>query len=483
MRILLLDAELAIGAVSAEFSSTHSMYDYDVVLWDPHRSVYTYDELHGGYTDRSFEGRRWLPEGDSARIKRDAERRGNEIVEFLKLGRTLVVFVPGDITVKIETGEKEYSGSGRSQKTTTILRDFDILDETLPLEVRRHFSEGVDMEPMDSSIGPMYRETVDYWMYGSVIESDHPVHPLLRVTGTDKVVAAEIDWGGGRIVLLPYLRVSEDESEDEDEDGTSGGSEASRVAELAAVDNLVVQWVLARITTEEVDWPSWIDEYQFQSELDRAPAISELQVKAAEIQAQLDHLLAEDAKDRQWKLLVAGSGTPLEIAVADALRVLGFDLQPVVPGRTDVRGTYNGQWVVVETKGVSKSAAEGYSAQLEKWVAEEVVAERPPKGILIINAWQKKAPLERTQPAFPPQMLPYAEKRDHCLVTGLQLLSLARAALAQPDRADELASLLIKTTGVLEGWDDPTELFGATPPVVAKKSAPKRRRNSDSESV
>lgn len=477
MRVLLLDAELAIGAASAEFSSSHSLYDYDVVLWDPHRSVYNYDELHGGYTDRSFEGRRWLPEGDSARIKRDVERRGNDIVEFLKLGRTLVVFVPGDVTVKVETGDKEYVGSGRSQKTTTILADFDLLEETLPVEVRRYLSEGVDIEPIDSSIGPMYRETVDYWMYGSVIESDHPMHPLLRVTGTDKIVAAEMDWGGGRIVFLPYLRVSEDEDDTDDE------SEPGRAAELAAVDNLVVQWVLARVSAEEIEWPSWIDGYQFQSEVDRAPAISELQVKAAEIQAQLDHLLAEDAKDRQWKLLVAGSGTPLEIAVADALQVLGFDLQPVVPGRTDVRGTYKGQWVVVETKGVSKSAAESYSAQLEKWVAEEVVAERPPKGILIINAWQKKAPLERTQPAFPPQMRPYAEKRDHCLVTGLQLLSLARAALAEPGRADELASLLIRTTGVLEGWDDPTELFGATPPVVAKKAAPRRRRNSEPESV
>ena len=481
MRILLLDAELAIDAVSAEFSSNHSLYDYDVVLWDPLESIRTYNELHGGYTERTFEGRRWLSEGDSARIKRDVERVGNEIVEFLKLGRTLVVFVPGDVTVKVETGEKEYSGTGRNRKTTTLLRDFDVLAETLPVEVRRHISSGVDIEPIDSTIGPMYRETAYHWQYGSVIESDHPMHPLLRVTGTDKVVGAEMDWGGGRIIFLPYLDTNDD-GQGEDEDDTTEVQAESR-EQAAAVSNLVVQWVLARITTEEVDWPSWIDEYQFQSELDRAPAISELRVKAAEIQAQLDCLLAEDAKDKQWKLLVAGSGTPLEIAVADALQVLGFDLQPVVPGRTDVRGTYKGQWVVVETKGVSKSAAEGYSAQLEKWVAEEVVAERPPKGILIINAWQKKAPLERTQPAFPPQMRPYAEKRDHCLVTGLQLLSLARAALAQPDRADELASLLIKTTGVLEGWDDPTELFGATPPVVAKKSAPRRRRNSDTESV
>jgi len=502
VRVLLLDAELEVeDAVYAEFSSTHSLFDYDLVLWDPLRSVLSYDEPHYMAGSRSYQGRRWLSEHDSAQIQRDAERRANDIGEFLLLGRTLVVFVPGDLTVKVETGEKRYSGTGRNQKTTTILADFDIWN-VLPIDVTRTFASGVDMEPVDSGIGPLYRETADYWQYGAILSTDAPSRPLLRVTGTTKPVAAHVKYdGGGNIILLPML-LRTDTAEDDDDvyeddedvdvledlDDGGGGSDDEHVVAResdpeeaspdAVVDDLVLQWIVGRVTTGEVDWPAWVDEYRFQSELNRAPTIENLKAQAAAIQAQLDALLAEQEGDHNWKVLVTSGGTPLEVAVARALEVLGFELQPVVPGRTDVRGIRGGRAVVVETKGLSKSAAEGHSAQLEKWVAEEVVEERAPKGILVINAFKQRPPLERTDPVYPPQMRPYAERRDHCLVSGVQLLNLARTALAQPERVDELANLLLNTTGVLEGWDHLSEVFGEMP---APPTGPRRQRKKIGE--
>jgi hypothetical protein len=325
----------------------------------------------------------------------------------------------------------------------------------------------------------MYRQTADYWLYGSLIESDHPLRSLLRVAGTTKVVAAEAAYESGTIFFLPLLCThdesaadsdedEDDEDQDDDEDNahetaTDEGADAEPQDTDGAVDDLVVQWLIARATTEEVAWPDWIDDYRFQSELDRAPVIEGLEVQAATIQEKLDELTSEQEADRKWKLLVAGSGTPLELAVADALQILGFELQSVVPGRTDIRATRKGIHIVVETKGVAKSAAESHCAQLEKWVAEEKIEEREAKGVLVINAWLNKPPIERIQPAFPSQMLQYAQQRNHCLLTGLQLLNLARTALAQPDRKDELAALILGTTGVLAGWDDPAEVFSVTP--------------------
>jgi hypothetical protein len=487
--------ELA-DAVADTFSSTHSLYDYDITFWDPLRTVNGYNSPHDLVRGRKYKGQRWLSSHDSAVIQRDALRRSKEFVEFLKLGRTLVVFLPGDLTVSVETGEFKYSGTGRNRHTTTLLKPFDILDAALPIDLRREFATGVEMEPLDSSIGPLYRESVDYWQYGCLIESDYPLHPLLRVTGTTKITAAEATYEKGRIIFLPLLFTHEEGEEDvalddDDPPAATSGSEDGKDAESDSavtagpgdlVDDLVRQWLIARITTEEVAWPDWINEYRFQSELDRAPTIEVLEAQAAEIQKKLDDLTVDQHADNKWKTLVAAGGTPLEFAVAEALTVLGFDLEPVAPGRTDVRGTRDGSHVVVETKGVTKSAAESHCAQLEKWVAEEMVEERTAKGLLVINAWLNKPPLERTQPAFPPQMRRYAEQRNHCLVTGLQLLNLARTALAEPERADELASLLVNTTGVLDGWDDPTAVFSETPdkPVVAAraKGSPRQPRSS-----
>lgn len=481
VRVLLLDAGMAIDdAVEAEFSSTVSMFEFDIVIWDPLQSIATYKTLDEyTFQARSFEGRRWLSSHDSAQIKRDVARRKSEIVDFLKLGRTLVVFLPGDLTVAVETGEKRYSGTGRNQKTTNILTDFDILD-ALPVLLHTQFATGIDMQPVDSSIGPLYRDTVDYWQYGRIIDADPPFHPLLRVAGTTKVVAAEVEYEASSIIFLPLLWTDEDEQPDhaDDDEGGSAQVEIEGPSPGAVVDNLVVRWLIERTTSEDITWPEWTDHYRFQTEVDRAPSIEELAARAAEIQAQLDDLSAEADADRKWKLLVTGTGTPFELAVADALQILGFQLLPVMPGRTDIRGSRNDVPIVVETKGVTKSAAESNCAQLEKWVAEEVEACRKPKGILVINAWLKDPPRARASAVFPPQMRPYAEMRDHCLISGLQLLNIARTAMREPTRREELAALLLNTTGVVEGWDDPAEIFDEMPEPT-KKRTPRREQKDD----
>ncbi len=485
MRILLLDTWMAVeDAVYAEFSSASTVYDYDLVLWDPLRTIKTYNMPSGRFRDRTFRGRRWLSSHDSAEIARDVVRRRKEFAEFLGLGRTLVVFLPSDITVARETGETKVSGTGRNQKVTTILEDFDVLD-ALPVDLKREFATGTDMQPIDGAIGPLYRKTAPWWLYGCLLESDAQMHPLLHVAGTTKVVAAEIAYESGRIILLPLLCVHGDDagfdSEDDidDQDIITGSAEAARSREsgevnepvdpdegttAAAIDDLVLRWLITRASTDDIEWPKWVDDYRFRSEIDRAAVVQELEAKAAKIRTELDEFALEQESDRKWKLLIAGTGTSLEIVVADAFKVLGFELEPVAPGRTDLRGMRRGRRVVVETKGVAKTAAEKHCAQLEKWVAAELEEdERNAKGILVINAFLNDPPLLRRDPPFPSQMQPYAEKREHCLITGLQLLNIVRTALAKPERCDELADLLLETSGVLKGWNDLSEVFDDIP--------------------
>lgn len=226
-------------------------------------------------------------------------------------------------------------------------------------------------------------------------------------------------------------------------------------------------------------WPDWLAEYRFQSEVDRGPEIAQRQEAIAQLQAELDKLNAEQEADRRWKLLVVGTGTPFEEAAAGALTQLGFELQPTIPGRTDLRGSRGNATIVAETKGLTKSAAESHCAQLEKWIAEDLEAGRRSKGILIVNAHLNEAPLRRTNPTFPDQMLRYAEMRNHCLVSGMQLLTIARTALAEPERTGELSDLLLTTTGFIKGFDDPTTIFSETPTPVPLPRRSRTRASGD----
>src|SRR4051812_47931776 len=144
VRVLLLDADMAIDAAKAGFDSTHSLYDYDLVLWDPHRSMQTY--LKSGYGAGSHNGLPRISDHNSPRLRHDIPRRKKDFEEFLKLGRTLVVFLPGDMRVYIDSGERTHSGTGRNRQTTTIVNRMNILD-ALPDRPARSPSLGEEMEP------------------------------------------------------------------------------------------------------------------------------------------------------------------------------------------------------------------------------------------------------------------------------------------------------------------------------------------------
>lgn len=157
------------------------------------------------------------------------------------------------------------------------------------------------------------------------------------------------------------------------------------------------------------------------------------------------------------KILLTGTGDNLESEVEKIFRQLGFEILASERNRDDLIITYNGQTAVVEIKGVAGSAAERHAAQLEKWVADyfernEVKA----KGVLLVNPYKDLPPHERTEPAFPSQMVPYSTRREHCLLTTIQLLNLYYYVQDNPNDKEEMIQTLFKTNGVytkFQEWD------------------------------
>lgn len=134
----------------------------------------------------------------------------------------------------------------------------------------------------------------------------------------------------------------------------------------------------------------------------------------------------------------------------DVLELLGGTVTEPEPGRDDWKADFPEGKVVVEVKGVGKSAAEKHAAQLEKWVASAYEQSGTmPKGILVVNTWRETPLAERTKEDFPAQMLPYSEGRGHCLVTGLQLYLIRADVEAHPERAEHWRSALLRTSGVM----------------------------------
>src|SRR6266566_5914838 len=79
--------------------------------------------------------------------------------------------------------------------------------------------------------------------------------------------------------------------------------------------------------------------------------------------------------------------------------------------------------------------------------------------ILVANPYCEVPLIDRKEDAFPPQMRPYSEAREHCLITGLQLLCLYLDCKEDEEKKARMIHLLFNTKGVFSEYQDWTQFI------------------------
>lgn len=455
MRTLLLDCPFDLpGADAYTFMSYVSVFDYDLVMWDPGATA---RKLASKPYQAEHRGRPSLDAADSVAFIEALSRRKAEFGELLALGRTLVVFASPPKVFWFESGRRETSGTGRNQKVTNIIDSIDLL-LALPMSYEAKVGVGLELELAADVAAGLWRATKGEWVYLCTLET-FPGEGILRVANSDKIVGSvEIRENGGVFALLPKpLIATEDVEEDEttqDDEEAVDETEEDRLL----VPTAIYSWAVGLSVSEDEPVPDWCVNLLLDSEAERQDELVQVETSMAELATKLEELKATQAGDAQWKRLIASQGEALERQVQAAFELLGFEVLETQRGRGDLRLNYNGKRVVVEVKGLGKSAGEKHAAQLEKWVAEELADDVEAKGILVANAW-KDLPPEARRTAFPDQMLEYAKARGHCLLTGLQLLNMCVTVRKSPTQAQAMAEQLLSTVGPVAGHEDPSKIF------------------------
>ncbi|MGB9176819.1 MAG: hypothetical protein WCB46_08815, partial [Methanoregula sp.] len=113
------------------FRSTMSLLDYDLILWDP---SFLFDDYSTDSWQSTYGGYKRLSNDESFHFVDELNRRKTEMGDLLDNGRPLVVFVPTPTSIYYWTGETEYSGTGRNQKSTSIIKKFE-LNDALPFSI------------------------------------------------------------------------------------------------------------------------------------------------------------------------------------------------------------------------------------------------------------------------------------------------------------------------------------------------------------
>ncbi|MER5417814.1 hypothetical protein [Streptomyces virginiae] len=470
-RILTLDAYLdAPNVTHGAFRDPATIFEYDVVFWDPANTLRTYQYALG---NSYFKGEPRISDHETLSILSDVTRRNREFVDFLAMGRTLAIFVSPEQGFYFDTGKREKSGTGRNQKVTTIVDRLDLL-KAIPGGFKVVPAQGRRIGARSSAFSALVSGAPDRWWYRAILE-DFPGDPLAVVAGTSKCVGSiQRNENGGILLLLPDLQ-GPDYVDDESEVGDSGGEELSAsldglVDELgdAQGDDLgedqasreLVAWVESLRLDVGEPAPPWLQRYKFSEDVEAAAEMARLEEERERVVGAIEDLKGVVEVSDRWKRLLYASGDDLESQVMEAFRLLGFEAESGPEDRADILLRLNGRVAVVEVKGLNGSAAEKNAAQLEKWISEEMLSGAgKPKGILVVNAYRQIPPEGRKKPTFPHQMVTFCTPREHCLVSTSQLLSMARKVMDDPSLAPSIAESLMGATGVLAGWDDVSSAF------------------------
>lgn len=449
-RLLSIDYDPVFGdedVTRTSFDSDTSLFDYDVVIWDPAASFAKYTRYAGDY-----QGLPSLSDSTSAQLRSDIKRRAEEVVGFLTSGRTLVVQLCGPQECYVATGEVQYSGTGRNARKTRVVSKLDFLAE-LPLglgSVTRARGDRIEVVGEDS-IARLLRTHLSSLVYTAFVAEPNAT-VVARVRGSDHAVALRQKTnGGGNVIAIPRTTFEPDVPEDDEDE------HYDEVWPQAAVD--FQTGLLAAIAelsgSGEIARPFWSKDYTTQRLRDAQDKVAKQRASVERARARLSKLQQAEEAERSFEQLYLGSGRQLELRVRDVLELLGGEVEEPEAGRADWRVTLDGQRAVLEVKGLTKSAAEKNAAQLEKWVAEELEQSgASPKGILVANTWRETPLADRTKDDFPAQMLPYSTARGHCLVTGLELFAIACEVGENPSRAAHWRKSLLTTSGRLSGVSD-----------------------------
>jgi hypothetical protein len=459
MRILSLDFDPVYGddCTRSSFASDVSVFDYDLVIWDPRNSLDDYIAYE------KYMGQPALTDNSSVEFSSDFKRRHGEFSKFLDSGRVLIVISRPPIKCAFATGERKYSGTGRNRVTTRIV-DSATLQAAIPRpDVTFVPAKGQRIQTVgDGPIQALIRKYHRNFEYHAIL-NNAPGIAVAEVAGTNQAVASiEVTPSGGILLILPHIELrnlekspSADDPEDDESDDADEGDRDEFVEIAPEFQEDLIAAITRLSGNAEASRPAWSQRFatEFQQKVRDEVLAEQRRVEEARTALAEAKQRAEDAEAQDQLFL--GTGKALEIQVRDVLQILGGEVHEAAPGRDDWRATFPEGRVVVEVKGVSKSAAEKHAAQLEKWVASayEETGELH-KGLLVVNTWREVPLDERTGPDFPDQMIGYSTARQHALLTGLQLFTIRQQIESGAATAEEWRKAIFGAAGRVEGGED-----------------------------
>ena len=442
-RIMTVGCEIPGGfGEHVSINSQASLLDADIVLFHPTMGTFFWDH------HSTYQGKPSLPEDSSFRVQKAVEHWRRELLDFLRAGRTVFVVLTDLREVYVDTGERQYSGTGRNRQTTTVVRPLSNFD-LLPLSTKIVGSRGTSMvlTPGENILREYWRQFGGDSNYRVYIERSDAIRPLVVTGQGDRVVGGFLRTkSGGTLVALPWIDFEGDEDfteEYEDDEGDTRYKWTHKALEwgkrylesLVALDYAIVS------QDQATPIPQWASGsiYLTSKEAELSQRLLSIQREIADLERTREDTMAQ-LTDAGWlRALLFEQGHPLEDAVLQAMHQMGFEASryrdPI--SEFDVvlvcpEGRCIGEVEGRDSKAIDISKMRQLAMNIQEDFSREEVQEVA-KGVLFGNAYRLTAPPDRPDTHFTEKCATAARSSGTALVRTCDLFEVAKALVDNPD--------------------------------------------------
>lgn len=450
-KILAVGLELASDDVAnEEFTSRASLLDWDIILFKP-----TIDEFIS--YDEQYKGRPSLSDSRSFRLKEACEHWRREIKQAVESGKTVIVFLPEIQDVYIDTGDRQYSGTGRNRATTRIVAPYDNY-HSIPADLGPTNTRGTAVRLASKgaeALAPYWTEFASYSEYNVLLtKTDHPA--CLVTKNGEKTVGILIrsKSSNGTLACLPNIDFYRDSFfDDEGENWTEEAINFSArfIGAVVSLDTAL------RSANEITPEPTWASDAKYSLAAERSLRVDLLEAESQLELAQRNKELILEKLQSACSLrgLLYEKGKNLESAIIDALRLLGFSAKQYKEGGSEfdvvfesAEGRLIGEAEGKDNKAINVDKLRQLAMNIHEDLQRDEVT-TPAKGVLFGNGYRLAPPLERDI-AFTEKCITAAKSSSTALIATQDLFRAARYLAEQEDNsyAEECRKVMLNSGGL-----------------------------------
>ena len=308
---------------------------------------------------------------------------------------------------------------------------------------------------------PLLRE---YWRefggeskYQVYLQNLKRLRPLVKTRHGDRVVGATYRYpGGGALIALPWLDMERKGFVDVGDDGNQvWTTEAMGWGErylnsLESLDKAI------KSHTHKTPAPQWAEDDSLRSTKEVALSMKLLEIRSelSDLEHQRQQVELDLANAGSLKALLFEQGRPLEAAVVEAMRLLGFEANNFRDSDSEfdvVLECPEGR-CIGEVEGRDRKAIDiNKMRQLETNIHEDLdrkEVSEPAKAVLFGNACRFVPPSERPE-HFTQKCIKAAQRTNTALIRTCDLFEVAKALVDKPDPefATACREAILKTSG------------------------------------